>query len=81
MAPSLSLPASDGFSISTSTSAKASGAEDVNGYVDCQFALSPSLSLPPAFGSTYVGETFACALCVNNELRGLVSDHVGNEEG
>ena len=26
------------------------------------------LTLPPAFGSAYVGEVFACTLCVNNEL-------------
>lgn len=26
------------------------------------------VTLPPAFGSAYVGETFACSLCVNNEL-------------
>jgi len=32
------------------------------------FILSPVLALPPAFGSTYVGETFSCTLCANNEL-------------
>ena len=26
------------------------------------------LTLPPAFGSAYVGETFPCTLCANNEL-------------
>ena len=26
------------------------------------------LTLPPAFGSAYVGELFACTLCINNEL-------------
>ena len=26
------------------------------------------LTLPPAFGSAYVGETFSCTLCANNEL-------------
>jgi trafficking protein particle complex subunit 13 len=26
------------------------------------------LTLPPAFGSAYVGETFSCSLCANNEL-------------
>jgi hypothetical protein len=30
--------------------------------------LSPLLTLPPAFGSAYVGETFSCTLCANNEL-------------
>ncbi|KAF4637331.1 hypothetical protein G7Y89_g748 [Cudoniella acicularis] len=32
------------------------------------FILSPLLTLPPAFGSAYVGETFSCTLCANNEL-------------
>jgi hypothetical protein len=32
------------------------------------FILSPVLTLPPAFGNAYVGETFACTLCANNEL-------------
>jgi trafficking protein particle complex subunit 13 len=32
------------------------------------FVLSPLLTLPPAFGSAYVGETFSCTLCANNEL-------------
>lgn len=32
------------------------------------FILSPVLSLPEAFGSAYVGETFACTLCANNEI-------------
>ncbi|KAK5073090.1 hypothetical protein LTR51_005732 [Lithohypha guttulata] len=35
---------------------------------DQDFVLSPNLSLPPAFGSAYVGETFSCSLCANNEL-------------
>ncbi|KAL8677474.1 MAG: hypothetical protein Q9224_007192, partial [Gallowayella concinna] len=26
------------------------------------------LTLPPTFGSAYVGETFSCSLCANNEL-------------
>ena len=26
------------------------------------------LNLPEAFGSAYVGETFSCTLCANNEL-------------
>jgi hypothetical protein len=30
--------------------------------------LSPVLNLPEAFGSAYVGETFSCTLCANNEL-------------
>lgn len=32
------------------------------------FILAPVLQLPPAFGSAYVGETFSCTLCANNEL-------------
>jgi len=36
--------------------------------VDPQFLLSPVITLPPLFGSAYVGETFACTLCANNEL-------------
>ncbi|KAG9245292.1 hypothetical protein BJ878DRAFT_502253 [Calycina marina] len=34
---------------------------------DAHFILSPLLTLPPAFGSAYVGETFSCTLCANNE--------------
>lgn len=33
-----------------------------------KFILSPVLNLPEAFGSAYVGETFACTLCANNEM-------------
>jgi hypothetical protein len=32
------------------------------------FILSPVLNLPETFGSAYVGETFSCTLCANNEL-------------
>lgn len=39
-----------------------------NSAPDQEFLLSSSLSLPPAFGSAYVGETFSCSLCANNEL-------------
>lgn len=28
------------------------------------------LTLPPTFGSAYVGETFSCSLCANNEIVG-----------
>ncbi|CEJ61982.1 Putative DUF974 domain protein [Penicillium brasilianum] len=35
---------------------------------DAQFILTPILTLPPAFGSVYVGETFACTLSANNEI-------------
>ena len=33
------------------------------------FPLTPLLTLPPAFGAAYVGETFTCTLCANNEVR------------
>ncbi|KAI9797793.1 MAG: hypothetical protein M1833_005296 [Piccolia ochrophora] len=32
------------------------------------FVFTPLLTLPPAFGSAYVGEAFSCTLCANNEL-------------
>lgn len=38
-----------------------------------EFILSPLLTLPPTFGSAYVGETFSCTLCANNELTALQS--------
>ncbi|KAK4549614.1 hypothetical protein LTR36_004915 [Oleoguttula mirabilis] len=31
--------------------------------------LTPLLTLPAAFGAAYVGETFACTLCANNEVQ------------
>lgn len=31
--------------------------------------LTAQLTLPPTFGSAYVGETFACTLSANNELQ------------
>lgn len=37
-------------------------------YPDHVFMLCPALMLPPSFGSTHVGETFACSICANNEL-------------
>jgi len=33
------------------------------------FPLTPLLTLPAAFGAAYVGETFACTLCANNETQ------------
>jgi hypothetical protein len=36
--------------------------------------LTPLLTLPASFGAAYVGETFACTLCVNNDLEGNPSD-------
>jgi len=35
---------------------------------DDRFIFSPVLNLPEAFGSAYVGETFSCTLCANNEV-------------
>lgn len=32
------------------------------------FLLSPIVNLPISFGSAYVGETFSCTLCANNDL-------------
>ena len=36
--------------------------------IDPQFLLNPIITLPPTFGSAYVGEAFFCTLCANNEL-------------
>lgn len=36
--------------------------------VNNDFILTPLLTLPPAFGLAYVGETFSCTFCANNEL-------------
>ncbi|CZT44066.1 uncharacterized protein RSE6_04192 [Rhynchosporium secalis] len=41
------------------------------------FILSPLLTLPPAFGSAYVGETFSCTLCANNEILSGSASAVG----
>ncbi|KAJ5763417.1 hypothetical protein N7533_002098 [Penicillium manginii] len=43
---------------------------------DDQFILTPNLTLPPAFGSVYVGETFACTLSANNEITDDETDRV-----
>ncbi|KAH8697284.1 hypothetical protein BGW36DRAFT_378367 [Talaromyces proteolyticus] len=59
----------------TRISPKASLAYPSNDF-DSQFTLSPNVTLPPAFGSAYVGETFACSLCVNNELSETDSNKV-----
>ncbi|KAJ5747861.1 uncharacterized protein N7511_009557 [Penicillium nucicola] len=64
--PSLShqypLPASN-----STISTKASLSHPSND-ADDQFTLAPLLTLPPSFGSVYVGETFACTLSANNEI-------------
>ncbi|KAK2861146.1 hypothetical protein FQN49_004500 [Arthroderma sp. PD_2] len=63
--PSLSyqhpLPDSDAHISKTASLSYPSGTSDP------QFILSPNLRLPPAFGSAYVGEAFACSLSANNE--------------
>lgn len=41
-----------------------------NAGVETTFPLTPLLALPASFGAAYVGETFTCTLCVNNELVG-----------
>ena len=38
------------------------------------FLLSPIVNLPPAFGSAYVGESFACTLCVNHDAPAGIAD-------
>ena len=48
------------------------------------YLLALQLILPPAFGSAYVGETFSCTLCANNELpadseRQVMSVRIGAE--
>ena len=50
----------------------------------CPYSLVLQVTLPPAFGSAYVGETFSCTLCANNELpadseRQVTSVRVGAE--
>lgn len=37
--------------------------------IDSSFPLTPVLTLPSAFGAAYVGETFMCTLCANNEVK------------
>ena len=45
---------------------------------DRAFILSPVLTLPPAFGAAYVGETFSCTLCANDELAENAERRVSN---
>ncbi|OAA55949.1 DUF974 domain containing protein [Niveomyces insectorum RCEF 264] len=45
------------------------------------FLLSPLLNLPPSFGSAYVGETFACTLCVNHDVPGAAAGGGDGEAG
>lgn len=66
--PSLSiqqpLPANSSDLILTS----ASYAYPIQNAYNDSFILSSLLTLPPAFGYAYVGETFSCTLCANNEI-------------
>ncbi|RFU36097.1 hypothetical protein B7463_g168, partial [Scytalidium lignicola] len=60
----------------TSPSPSSSLAYPISNFTDTSpFILSPVLTLPPAFGSAYVGETFSCTLCANNEV--LPSSYTG----
>ena len=49
-----------------------------HGSFDNGFILNSALTLPSAFGAAYVGETFSCTLCVNNELSGAADRQVSN---
>lgn len=69
LATQYALPNSQDLGISP----KASLAYPSDSNTNSKFILSPALNLPEAFGSAYVGETFSCTLCANNEL--LPSDH------
>ena len=69
LATQYALPNSQDLGISP----KASLAYPSDTNANDKFILSPALNLPEAFGSAYVGETFSCTLCANNEL--LASDH------
>ncbi|RMZ66170.1 DUF974 domain [Pyrenophora seminiperda CCB06] len=64
LATQFPLPNSTNLGISP----KASLAYPSQNNANDQFILSPALKLPEAFGSAYVGETFSCTLCANNEL-------------
>lgn len=58
------LPNSHAIGISPKASLAYPPKHDTND----KFILSPVLNLPEAFGSAYVGESFSCTLCANNEL-------------
>jgi hypothetical protein len=64
LATQYALPNSQDLGISPKASLAYPSQEDTKS----QFLLSPVLNLPEAFGSAYVGETFSCTLCANNEL-------------
>ncbi|KAG8405368.1 hypothetical protein J3458_022028 [Metarhizium acridum] len=60
--PSSPLPATKEAFLPSSLSYKTSSTNPA------PFLLSPILNLPVSFGSAYVGETFSCTLCANNDL-------------
>lgn len=62
IAPNASLAYSTADSTATSQDEK----RDTS--APSSFPLTQALTLPAAFGAAYVGETFVCTLCVNNEL-------------
>ncbi|KAM0715274.1 hypothetical protein Q7P37_008772 [Cladosporium fusiforme] len=41
--------------------------------------LTPLLTLPASFGAAYVGETFSCTLCVNNDIPPVPSSSTGTQ--
>ncbi|CAK7233954.1 hypothetical protein SBRCBS47491_008785 [Sporothrix bragantina] len=70
--PPPTAPASLAYQDPASSSNRASGTNPD------PFLLSPILNLPPSFGSAYVGESFACTLCVNYDApRSADADDMG----
>ena len=54
----------NGLDIAANASRAYPGADESS-----SFPLTPLLTLPSAFGAAYVGETFTCTLCANNEIQ------------
>ncbi|POR38121.1 Trafficking protein particle complex subunit 13 [Tolypocladium paradoxum] len=65
LSPPLTKPAPAPGSLAYRSSSKAADTTATNPE---PFLLSPILNLPVSFGSAYVGETFSCTLCANNDL-------------
>lgn len=64
--PPLSSPATTKpFPVPASLAYTSASDTDTN---PAPFLLSPVVNLPVSFGSAYVGETFSCTLCANNDL-------------
>lgn len=53
-------------------------ADITGGDSDNQFLLGRVLTLPPTFGAAFVGQTFSCTLCANNELQPDAERQVSN---